>query len=222
MVLVLPMRNPLVVAKTVASIDQLSGGRVILGTAAGWLEAEFDALGVPSTDMGFSGSYGVYHSVYDNFRWMTYETEHFVIYFYPEIRPHLERMAEQLSELEHAGRVTDPDYAELQHEYDLLGGYTLDQRVDEALSGLGFSRPEWARPPTALSGGQQTRAALARLVVTKADGEPARIAVELDLEVGDLVAHEAGLHGAADPTESLFRASREGAALEDDAPLDGG
>ena len=30
---------------------------------------------------------------YDNFQWMTYETEHFVIYFYPEIRPHLERMA---------------------------------------------------------------------------------------------------------------------------------
>lgn len=30
-----------------------------------------DHLGVPSTDMGFSGSYGVYHSVYDNFRWMT-------------------------------------------------------------------------------------------------------------------------------------------------------
>ena len=29
---------------------------------------------------------------YDNFQWMTYETEHFVIYFYPEIRPHLERM----------------------------------------------------------------------------------------------------------------------------------
>src|SRR5688572_28609164 len=30
---------------------------------------------------------------YDNFQWMTYETEHFVIYFYPEIRTHLERMA---------------------------------------------------------------------------------------------------------------------------------
>ena len=30
-----------------------------------------DFLGVPSTDMGFSGSYGVYHSVYDNFRWMS-------------------------------------------------------------------------------------------------------------------------------------------------------
>lgn len=30
-----------------------------------------DALGIPSTDLGFSGSYGVYHSVYDNFRWMS-------------------------------------------------------------------------------------------------------------------------------------------------------
>lgn len=51
-VLVLPMRNPLVVAKSVASIDQLSGGRFILGTAAGWLEAEFDALGVPFDERG--------------------------------------------------------------------------------------------------------------------------------------------------------------------------
>lgn len=33
--------------------------------------AFLDFLGVPSTDMGFSGSYGVYHSVYDNFRWMS-------------------------------------------------------------------------------------------------------------------------------------------------------
>ena len=30
---------------------------------------------------------------YDNFKWMTYETDHFVIYFYTEIQPHLERMA---------------------------------------------------------------------------------------------------------------------------------
>jgi probable F420-dependent oxidoreductase len=51
-VLVLPMRNPIVVAKTVASIDRMSGGRVILGIAAGWLEAEFDALGVPFAERG--------------------------------------------------------------------------------------------------------------------------------------------------------------------------
>ena len=51
-VLVVPMRGPVVVAKSVATIDQLSGGRVILGAAAGWLEAEFDALGVPFAERG--------------------------------------------------------------------------------------------------------------------------------------------------------------------------
>ena len=51
-VLVLPMRNPIVTAKSLASIDQLSGGRVILGTAAGWLKAEFDALGIPFDERG--------------------------------------------------------------------------------------------------------------------------------------------------------------------------
>ncbi len=51
-VLVLPMRNPVVVAKMLASIDQMSRGRTILGTAAGWLEAEFDALGIPFAERG--------------------------------------------------------------------------------------------------------------------------------------------------------------------------
>lgn len=51
-VLVLPMRHPVAVAKTLASIDQLSDGRMVLGTAAGWLEAEFEALGVPFEERG--------------------------------------------------------------------------------------------------------------------------------------------------------------------------
>jgi len=51
-VLVLPMRNPLFVAKALASIDQLSGGRMILGTAAGWYEVEFEALGIPFRERG--------------------------------------------------------------------------------------------------------------------------------------------------------------------------
>jgi len=51
-VLVLPMRNPIHVAKTIATIDLMSGGRFILGTAAGWLKAEFDAIGVPFDERG--------------------------------------------------------------------------------------------------------------------------------------------------------------------------
>jgi probable F420-dependent oxidoreductase len=43
---VLPYRNPFLTAKAVASLDVLSGGRVILGVATGYLEGEFEALGV--------------------------------------------------------------------------------------------------------------------------------------------------------------------------------
>lgn len=46
-VVVLPYRSPLPVAKLLASVDVLSGGRLIVGAAVGWLEGEFAALGVP-------------------------------------------------------------------------------------------------------------------------------------------------------------------------------
>lgn len=46
-ILILPQRNPLVLAKEVATLDALSGGRVELGIGVGWLEEEFGALGIP-------------------------------------------------------------------------------------------------------------------------------------------------------------------------------
>jgi probable F420-dependent oxidoreductase len=45
-VLVIPYRHPLTTAKMLATVDQLSGGRVILGAGVGWLADEFDALGL--------------------------------------------------------------------------------------------------------------------------------------------------------------------------------
>lgn len=45
--LLLPQRNPVYVAKEVATLDWLSGGRVDLGIGVGWLKEEFDALNVP-------------------------------------------------------------------------------------------------------------------------------------------------------------------------------
>lgn len=46
-ILIVPQRNPLVLAKELATLDQLSGGRVELGLGVGWLQEEFDALGIP-------------------------------------------------------------------------------------------------------------------------------------------------------------------------------
>jgi probable F420-dependent oxidoreductase len=46
-IIILPQRNPLVLAKEIASLDVLSGGRAVLGIGAGYLEPEFRALGIP-------------------------------------------------------------------------------------------------------------------------------------------------------------------------------
>jgi probable F420-dependent oxidoreductase len=44
-VLVLPQRHPIILAKQLASLDALAGGRVVLGAGAGWYREEFEALG---------------------------------------------------------------------------------------------------------------------------------------------------------------------------------
>lgn len=51
-VLVLPLRNPVILAKELATIDQISQGRLVLGLAAGWYEREFQACGIPFPERG--------------------------------------------------------------------------------------------------------------------------------------------------------------------------
>ncbi|WP_406202256.1 LLM class flavin-dependent oxidoreductase [Kitasatospora sp. NBC_01560] len=46
-VIIVPYRHPLLMARMAANLHQLSGGRLILGVAAGWAKEEFEALGVP-------------------------------------------------------------------------------------------------------------------------------------------------------------------------------
>src|SRR6266571_2988804 len=51
-IIILPQRNPLVLAKELASLDRLSNGRLIFGVGVGYLEPEFQALGAPFRDRG--------------------------------------------------------------------------------------------------------------------------------------------------------------------------
>ena len=51
-ILILPQRNPVVLAKELATLDHLSRGRMLLGIGVGWLEEEFDAIGVPFAERG--------------------------------------------------------------------------------------------------------------------------------------------------------------------------
>jgi probable F420-dependent oxidoreductase len=51
-ILILPQHNPVLAAKQIATLDHLSGGRILLGIGVGWLQEEFAALGVPFAERG--------------------------------------------------------------------------------------------------------------------------------------------------------------------------
>jgi len=81
-------------------------------------------------------------------------------------RPHLARLRARLA----GPHGDDPSrYAELVHEYDALSGYAAEAETERILSGLGFAPCEWHLPLAGLSGGQRTRAALARALHSEAD-----------------------------------------------------
>jgi ATP-binding cassette subfamily F protein 3 len=60
-------------------------------------------------------------------------------------------------------------YGSAQSRFDHQGGYTLDTRIRMTLTGLGFSRQDEKRPVAQLSGGQRTRAMLAKLLLSEPD-----------------------------------------------------
>lgn len=91
------------------------------------------------------------------------------------IRPLLD-MEARLQELEH--QLADPAYNDqhddilarygnLQHAFEDAGGYTYEYDIKRVLQGLGFAEDEFDDPLSQLSGGQKTRAFLARLLVEK-------------------------------------------------------
>lgn len=60
-------------------------------------------------------------------------------------------------------------YDELQTSFEHMGGYTYENRIDQVLDGLGFTREQQQAPVKYLSGGQQTRASLAKLLLQEPD-----------------------------------------------------
>jgi len=82
---------------------------------------------------------------------------------------------EELTRLEHLMATPEADdqlmqqYGRLQVEFDALGGYTYELQTRMTLTGLGFSREDENRPLSQLSGGQRTRALLAKLLLSSPD-----------------------------------------------------
>ena len=93
-----------------------------------------------------------------------------------------ERAFEQVRQMEAelealSAKLADPEegeaalerYGHLQQEYEHLGGFDYPTRIKMVLTGVGFREDEWQKPLPLLSGGQRTRALLARLLLEAPD-----------------------------------------------------
>ncbi|HZZ41545.1 MAG TPA: ABC-F family ATP-binding cassette domain-containing protein [Tepidisphaeraceae bacterium] len=61
------------------------------------------------------------------------------------------------------------DYQNVQHEFDLEGGYAFQHKLEGTLEGVGLDRSSWEQSVTSLSGGQKSRLALAKLLIAEPD-----------------------------------------------------
>src|SRR2546427_7017835 len=89
---------------------------------------------------------------------------------------HLQQIEHEMHELEHCMADAGGDlekilerYSDLQHEFEREGGFEYAARAEAILQGLGFDRDQWSLETEKLSGGQQNRLGLVRLLLAEPD-----------------------------------------------------
>ena len=89
---------------------------------------------------------------------------------------HLQQIEHEMHELEHRMAEADDDlekilerYSDLQHQFEHEGGFEYAAKAEAILQGLGFDRDMWSMETSKLSGGQQNRLGLARLLLAAPD-----------------------------------------------------
>jgi ATP-binding cassette, subfamily F, member 3 len=84
------------------------------------------------------------------------------------LQARLQAMETEMATGDHSTETLDK-YGALQEAFEHAGGYEYEVRIQSTLAGLGLDRSHWEKPLCQLSGGQQTRALLARLLLEKPD-----------------------------------------------------
>ncbi len=89
---------------------------------------------------------------------------------------HLQQIEHEMHELEHRMAEAPDDleqvlerYSDLQHQFEREGGFEYTAKAEAILQGLGFDRSTWTLETEKLSGGQQNRLGLARLLLAEPD-----------------------------------------------------
>ncbi len=80
------------------------------------------------------------------------------------LKENIDEVSAKLTESPAESRLTEM-LGQYQHDYEALGGFALEHRTGLTLSGLGFAKKEFAKPLNTFSGGERTRAELARLLL---------------------------------------------------------
>lgn len=88
-----------------------------------------------------------------------------------ELAAHSETIAQKIAQADDPQQRArlSKQFDHLHHELHVRGGYSLDHHVSRVLMGLGFAQGEFAQPLGQLSGGQQSRALLGKLLLSRAD-----------------------------------------------------
>jgi ATP-binding cassette subfamily F protein 3 len=89
----------------------------------------------------------------------------------------LHRLSHQMRDIEHAMADATGDalvkilkkYQDVQHEFDLAGGYAWQHKLEATLLGIGLGRETWEQNVSTLSGGQRSRLALSKLLISAPD-----------------------------------------------------
>ncbi|MCP3855006.1 MAG: TIGR03619 family F420-dependent LLM class oxidoreductase [Actinomycetia bacterium] len=144
-IIILPQRNPLVLAKELASVDVLSEGRLQFGVGLGYLGAEFDALGIPMEDRG---ARTVEYIEAMRAIWSMDSPEYhgrFVDYSAVQAHP---RPVQQPGPPVHMGGHSAPAYRRAVTMCEGWYGYALTVEATEAcMAGLAAAADEHERPP---------------------------------------------------------------------------
>ena len=148
------------VLKIIAGIERATGGGVVKarGLRVVYVAQEAASSFASESDFSYSSDDTLFHSMLD------------AIGPVRALQERLRELEGQMSGIEGDGwERLMREYEEATHQFEQAGGYDLEHRIEDVLGGLGFGPEQYGQTLNTMSGGQRTRASLARALLATPD-----------------------------------------------------